>query len=209
MMRQDTLYQLGGTPFTLDVMEAIYPNCKQITDKARRLEHEGRIVRLKRGLYVRSAEDGAPLSMMLMANHIYGPSYVSLHTALRHYGLVPERVYVTESMCLKRSRKYDTPLGRFVYYGCGKAYFAIGIQQELDERMQYLVASPEKALCDLMTVTPGLDFRSEKELTLWLEQDLRMDMDALRDFDIVLLEQIRDAATVKLQNIDTLIKLLQ
>lgn len=208
-MKQDALYQLGSTPFTLDVLSVIYPNCKQITDKARRLEHDGRIVRLKRGLYVRSAEDGANPDTILMANHIYGPSYVSLLSALRHYGLVPERIFVTESMCLKRSRGFDTPLGRFLYHGCGNPYFALGIRMQGDGEARHLMASPEKALCDLMTVTTGLVFRSAKELEAWLVQDLRIDTDTLRDFDIRLLQQLAEVATVKPQNITTLIKLLQ
>lgn len=208
-MKQDALYQLGSMPFTLDVLAAIYPNCKQITDKARRLEQEGRIVRLKRGLYVRSAEDGARQDTALMANHIYGPSYVSLFSALRHYGLVPERVYATESMSLKRSRSFDTPLGRFIYHCCSNPYFALGIQMQGDGEVQHLMASPEKALCDLMTVTPGLVFHSVKELSAWLEQDLRIDSDALRRFDVSLLNQLVEAANIKPHNIATLIKLLQ
>ena len=204
-MKQDALHQLGSTPFTLDVLAAIYPNCKQITDKARRLELEGRIVRLKRGLYVRSDNDGATPDTHLLANHIYGPSYVSLRSALRYHGLLPERVVATESMCLKRSRSFDTPFGRFIYHSCSNPYFAIGIRM----LGHSLVASPEKALCDLMTVTPHVAFRNPKELMAYLEQDLRFDTDALREFDPGLLTQLHAVATVKPQNISTLLKLLQ
>lgn len=208
-MKHDTLYQLGSTPFSLDVLAAIYPDCKQTGDKARRLEQEGRIVRLKRGMYVRSTADGAKPCPELVANHIYGPSYVSLRTALRHYGLLPERVYATESICLKRSRSFDTLLGRFSYHGSKNPYFAVGVQMLRDGEAQYLIATPEKALCDLMTFTPGLDFRSVKELASFLEQDLRIDTDALHDLNTTLLADIGNTATVKPQNIITLLKMIR
>lgn len=208
-MIKDALYQLDNTPFTLDVLAAIYPNCKQITDKARRLEQEGRIIRLKRGLYVRSADDGASPDTRLMANHIYGPSYVSCLSALRHYGLVPERLFETESMCTKRSRSFDTHFGRFSYHSCSNPYFAIGISMQNEGSVQFLMASPEKALCDLMTVTPCLVFHSAKELFSYLDEDLRMDTDAMKEFDTGLLEACLDAATVKPRNIAILIKLLK
>ena len=208
-MRQDAITQLGSTPFTLEVLSAVYPNCKQITDKARRLEQEGRILRLKRGLYVRSAADGATPDTHLMANHIYGPSYVSLRSALRYHGLVPERVVATESMCLKHSRSFDTPFGRFIYHACSNPYFALGIQMQSAGTGHCLIATPEKALCDLMTVTPGIAFRNSKKLVTYLEQDLRIDTDMLRDFSLGLIRHIHESATVKPQNIATLIKLLQ
>ena len=208
-MIKDALYQLDNTPFTLDVLASIYPNCKQITDKARRLEQEGRIIRLKRGLYVRSGDDNASPDTRLMANHIYGPSYVSCLSALRQYGLVPERLFETVSMCTKRSRSFDTPFGRFSYYSISNPYFALGIRMQNEGSGQFLVASPEKALCDLMTVTSGLVFQSAKELAAYLEEDLRMDTDALKDFDAGLLEACRDAAMVKPRNIAILIKLLK
>ena len=181
---------------------------KKINDKARRLEQEGRIIRLKHGLYVRSADDGAVVLPSLVANHLYGPSYVSMQTALRHYGLIPERVYEIQSMTIKHSRIFDTPLGRFSYIGCAADYFPIGIRQEQDDDYIYLIASPEKALCDLMVKTAGLNTVNTKKLTEYFEYDLRFDMDALMDFAIDLLEQCRLHAMVKNEMIAVLIKLI-
>ena len=98
ILRKDALNQVGNIPFTPSVLLCLFSKTKQISDKARYLEQDGRIIRLKRGLYVRSAEDGAMPVPFLIANHLYGPSYVSFQTALRHYGLIPERVYETQSI---------------------------------------------------------------------------------------------------------------
>ena len=69
----DALQQIGSVPFDLSVLQSFFPDCKHITDKALRLEADGRIVRLKRGLYVANADSGN-LSRELIANHLYGPS---------------------------------------------------------------------------------------------------------------------------------------
>ena len=207
-MKKDSINQIGNTPFPLSVLATLYPETRQINDKARRLEQEGRIVRLKRGLYVRSAEDGASPIPSLIANHIYGPSYVSMLTALRHYGLIPERVYETQSMTIKHSRGFDTPLGRFSYLSCDIDYFPIGIRQEQENSDTYLIATPEKALCDLVLKTSGVNTTNVKSIRTYLESDLRFEMEALREFDIEILEQCRQHAKMKNETFTHLINLI-
>lgn len=207
-MKKDSLNQAGNTPFTPSVLMSLFSNTKQINDKARYLEKEGRIIRLKRGLYVRSTEDGAMPLPLLIANHIYGPSYVSFHTALRHYGLIPERVYETQSMTIKHGRSFDTQLGRFSYRSCNVEYFPIGIRQVQEGEDSYLIATPEKALCDILLKTAGLSIASAKKMESFLLQDLRFDMEALKDFDIDLLKLCHQKAQVKATTITHLIKLI-
>lgn len=207
-MKQDPLYQLGNTPFPLSVLSTLYSDIRQISDKARRLESDGRIIRLKRGLYVRSSEDGAQINKKLIANHLYGPSYVSLHTALRHYGIIPEHVYEVQSVTIKHSRSFDTLVGHFTYKSCSLDYFPIGILQQSGDEGSYLIATPEKALCDLLLMTPGLNNNSFDGLRSFLEQDLRLDMDALKNFDTNLLERCRQHAAVKEHLVSLLINLV-
>lgn len=208
-MKKDPLYQLGDTPFDLSVLSGLFPNTKHITDKARRLEQEGRIIRLKRGIYVRSAEDGAHPVQELIANHLYGPSYVSMQSALRHYGLIPERVFSIQSMTIKHCRSFDTPLGHYDYLSCPIAYFPIGIRQQQEGSSQFLIASPEKALCDLLVKTRGLEFDSSSNLHDYLENDLRFDFTALRSFNSSILRQCLKHTTTKRNNISTLINLVE
>lgn len=157
---------------------------------------------------MRSMEDGAMPVPFLIANHLYGPSYVSFQTALRHYGLIPERVYETQSMTIKHSRSFDTPLGPFSYRNCGIAYFPVGIRQEQEGDDTYLIATPEKALCDTLLKTAGISVSSTKKVADFLASDLRFDMDALRDFDADLLRQCCEKATVKAGMVNLLIKLI-
>ena len=207
-MMENSLSQAGNIPFTTSVLASFYPKTRQINDKARRLEQEGRIIRLKRGLFVRSADDGAVIIPFLIANHLYGPSYVSMHTALRHYGLIPERVYLTQSMTIKHSRSFDTPIGRFSYYSCPTNYFPIGIQQESQEGVTYLVATPEKALCDLIIKSHGMNATTVKSLRSWLADDLRFDMEAFNQFNINIIERCALQAPAKNNVLSILIKLI-
>ena len=207
-MTENSLSQAGNIPFTTSVLASFYPKTRQINDMARRLEQEGRIIRLKRGLFVRSADDGAVIIPFLIANHLYGPSYVSMHTALRHYGLIPERVYLTQSMTIKHSRSFDTPIGRFSYYSCPTNYFPIGIQQESQGVETYLVATPEKALCDLIIKSPGMNATTVKSLRSWLADDLRFDMEAFNQFNINIIERCALQAPAKNNVLSILIKLI-
>lgn len=59
-----------------------------------------------------NVKDGT-LLRELIANHLYGPSYVSMSWALRWHGLIPERVHLIQSLTTKHSRKFTNSLGEF------------------------------------------------------------------------------------------------
>ena len=200
---------IGNIPFDLNVLASIFPKTRFIVEKARRLEAAGVIIRLKQGLYVASPQEtGKTLNRNLIANHLYGPSYVSLHTALRHYGLIPEQVHLTESLTTKHSRSFETPVGNFDFSNCSAGYFPIGTKAETDNGVTYLIATPEKALCDLINYSKGVNLRFMKDVAAFLEEDIRFDMDALASFDISILESCAPYSR-KTQNIDTLIKFIK
>ncbi|MDD6253669.1 MAG: hypothetical protein PUA96_06460 [Bacteroidales bacterium] len=203
------LTNIGIVPFDLNVLSSVYPETKHIVEKARRLESDGKIIRLKKGMYVVSPEEtGKVLNRNLIANHIYGPSYVSLQTALRHYGFIPERVHLIQSLTTKHSRSFETPVGSFDYKCCSKEYFPIGVRLENDNDITYLIATPEKALCDLINYSKGVNLRFMKDVALYLEEDIRFDMDALSEFDMDILENCAIYSR-KSQNINTLIKYIK
>lgn len=204
-----SLRSIGNVPFDLNVLATIYPDMKHIGEKARRLEADNEIIRLKRGLYVVSPEvSDKKLNRYLIANHIYGPSYVSMQTALRHYGLIPERVHLIQSLTTKHARSFKNQLGYFDYGNCTPAYFSIGVRYEREEGIAYLIASPEKALCDLINYSKGVNLRFMKDVMAYLEEDIRFDMDELERLDISVFEACAKHSR-KSQNIHTLIKYLK
>ncbi|KZK75046.1 MAG: hypothetical protein A3K90_04295 [Pelodictyon luteolum] len=127
---------------------------------------------------------GIPLSLPLMANLLYGPSYVSMDYALFHYGIIPERVNEVTSMTIKRGKAYDLSIGRFSYIHSHPILYSIGIDRvENEDRTGYLLASPEKALCDKLIFTRNLHVRSQRAFYELLFDDLRIDEDVLAHFD--------------------------
>ncbi|OFY39202.1 MAG: hypothetical protein A2X18_04060 [Bacteroidetes bacterium GWF2_40_14] len=205
----ENLKQLGIIPVDYALLGSLFCAYKFPRNKIANLESEGKLIRLKRGLYVVSPKvSGKLLSTELIANHLYGPSYISMESALRFYGLIPESVYMVRSMTTKRSRIFENSVSKFDYINCNNEYYPIGINQKFGENYTFLIASPEKALCDLIAYTPEVRPRFLKALQLYLKEDIRLDMDAFYKMDI---EIIKECAQVgkKKNEFNNLLKLLQ
>lgn len=173
------------------------------------LERSRRIIRLKKGLYVVSPDESRmPISTELIANHLYTPSYISMSSALRYYGLIPEAVYTTQSMTIKHTRTFDTPIGRFEFQMIDRKAFGIGINIIRKEGYAFTIASPEKALCDLIANSPMVNLRYMKDVETYLEQDIRMELEDFCNMDIRIFEQYASVGK-KANSIETLIRYLQ
>ena len=184
------LQNVGVIPINKDVLYSLYSDLKRPDRKIPELERKGLVIRIKRNLYVISPKvHNREISRELLANHLYGPSYVSLESALSYYGLIPERVYSMLSVCSKQYKQYNTPLGNFEYIKAPENYFPIGINQEIvNDSYAFLIASPEKALCDKITNLRNVRIQSVKAMHEYLEYDLRFDMSALNTFNTDIIE---------------------
>jgi Predicted transcriptional regulator len=181
---------IGNIPVSTSAIASLFPEMKAHNQKVRNLELDGKIIRLKKGLYVVDPSVSRQvLSTELIANHIYAPSYISMSSALRYYGLIPETVYTTQSMTIKHSRNFDTPVGRFEYIFMNREAFHIGITSINKQTYTFLMATPEKALCDLIANSPKVNLRYRKDVEIYIEEDIRMDMDDLRNMDINIFER--------------------
>ena len=202
------LREIGVIPVTTSIIESFYPDLKSAEKKVVWLEKNGYIIRLKRGLYVVNPEyTGKRLSNELIANHLYAPSYVSMSTALRYYGLIPEAVYVNQSMTVKHSRNFQTPIGNYDYKCISRGAFAVGVRTEHVADYAFLIASPEKALCDLIANSSKVNLRYMKDVENYLENDIRMDMEEFMKFDPRVLEEYIKVGK-KADSIATLLKFL-
>ncbi|MBP1609760.1 MAG: hypothetical protein H6Q04_1995 [Acidobacteria bacterium] len=120
----------------------------------------GEVIRIHRGLYclgskyLRQKPD--PL---VLAQRIYGPSYISLETALSYHGWIPEAVYAITSASMDRSREFETPLGQFSFTRIPQKVFykeVTRVEKEGGSKNEqgfhisesFLMASPLKALAD-------------------------------------------------------------
>ncbi len=178
--------------FDFQTLLGVLKDYERPRDKITSLLRKGVLIRVKKGLYVLGDDyRRRPFSRKLLANLVYGPSYVSLDSALQHHGLIPERVEAVTSVAAGRSRVFDTPVGRFTYRQIPLAAFPIGMSRVQETAgSAFLIATPEKALADKIfdqryigAATPGrmLDFMLE---------DLRLDEGALVRLDPAVVGEI-------------------
>lgn len=150
-------------------------------DKLTALLAAGDLLRVKKGLYVfGDAHRRRPFSRELLANLVYGPSYVSLDYALAHYGMIPERVEAVTSVTTGKRRIFHTPLGEFTYTPLSLPRYGCGIDRiESGPNMFFLMATREKALLDKVWCDKRPRSRALDETWSYLVEDLRIDPETL------------------------------
>jgi predicted transcriptional regulator of viral defense system len=118
----------------------------------------GKIYQLRRGLYSLAPPYRKVIPHpFLVANRLQPGSYVSLQSALAFYGLIPEQVPVTTSVSTGRPASFVTPVGQFDFRHV-KTSWLRGYQQiDFGNDQKAFVASPEKALLDLVYLQSGGD----------------------------------------------------
>ena len=179
------LSQYSDQPISTQVLLGLLRGYSRPYDKIMEMVNQGILVQLRRGLYMTS-----PLvskitpEPFLIANHLYGPSYISLDSALFHWGLIPERVFEISSVTPKISKKIMVQNAVYSYTHLPIAYYPVGIQSiSLTKTQTVLIASPEKALCDKVITTAGINLRSKQQAMAFLVEDLRIDKDQLRELN--------------------------
>ncbi|MFC2157557.1 hypothetical protein ACFLT9_06945 [Acidobacteriota bacterium] len=181
-------------------------------DKISDLMKKKIIVRIKKGLYIFGETlRQNPIPRELLANLIYGPSYVSLEYALHFHGLTPERSEALTSVCLGRSRQFSTPLGLFVYRSIPLSAYQIGmLRMETEQDRAFLMASPDKALADKIVTERGTPLASQKDVFSFLTEDLRVDSSILPNLDPKRIYDFADSfRSRKLRLLGDLVKRLQ
>ncbi len=204
------LDQFRNTPVDYATLVTLLRDYRFPKDKIAAMEKQQQLIRIKKGLFVVAQQEGtSPISRELIANHLYGPSYVSLESALSYHNLIPERVYRVRSVTMKRFKMYDTPLGVFEYRTVSPEYFSIGIQQQVtQDNTAFLIASPEKALCDLIVLSSGLRLQSSKAVKIYLEENLRIDLFENRSWNTEIISQCMEVGKKKMA-LSQLLKLLK
>ncbi|MEX2483547.1 MAG: hypothetical protein WED10_03265 [Brumimicrobium sp.] len=186
MVIEKALRGYSHVPIQRHLLLKVLKDYKRPNDKISDMIKKGELVALKRGLYIPGkAIDLIQPSSFIIANHLYGPSYISLESALSQWGLIPEKVVEVSSVTTKTKKTFYTPVGRFSYHHLPLPYYSFGIKQErLIKNQHVLIASPEKAICDKIILTPKLNLRSKKQTIAFLEEDLRIDEEGLVSLDL-------------------------
>lgn len=188
-MHDFTLNSIPTHEFDYNFLMSLLSPYRQPWSKIRQMLRKGEIIRVKKGIYVKSPAAGGPYSEPVLANMLYGPSYVSGVYALSWYGMIPERVEQITSVTTKPSKTFATPVGTFVYKRLPRERYASGfLRVALDDRRGFLIASREKALVDTIA---DLDIASPEELRQYLTGSLRIDEDELRKLSVTRLRDLK------------------
>lgn len=161
-----------------------------INDKIVNLKEKKIILPIKKGFYIHNSQvTKTIISKELLSNILLdNPSYISLDYALNFHGLIPESTHEVTAVTPKRSKSFKTNMGVFSYKHIKKELFSIGIKIESSRNANFLIAWKEKALCDKIYLTSGVQLTSRAAMIDFLESDLRIDIVDLEDFDTSILE---------------------
>lgn len=193
-MEFDSLLKLVGDDpiFESTILLAGNVDPKLIRVQLSRWVKAGKIFQLRRGLYsIAPPYQKKQPHPFLVANHLQKASYVSLQSALSFYGLIPEVVNITTSVSTGRPERLRTPLGTYEFRHI-KTDLLFGYRMTEFGEQSALIATPEKALLDLIYLQPGSNSITYlKELRL--QNTEKLDKDLLR-------KQSEKFNTPKLQN---------
>lgn len=135
-------------------------SARQVRLQLSRWVKAGRLLQLRRGLYALApAWRKVEPHPFLAANRLQRGSYVSLQSALAFHGVIPEHVPVVTSVGPGRPETVRNALGAFQFsHLAGRLLFGYARLEVAPQQFAF-VASPEKALLDLVHLTPGADSR--------------------------------------------------
>ncbi len=168
-------------PFSHQVLLNLLKDYRRPNDKIHEMLKKGELVSLKKGMYIWKNEAVEPF---VIANVLYGPSYISAESALAFHSLIPEQVFTTVSMTTKAAKRFTNDIGVFEYKRLPVPYYAFGIKHEkLGEDQFATIATGEKALFDTIITTAGVLLRSVEAARVYMLENLRMEADQLRSFD--------------------------
>jgi len=132
--------------------------------------NKGLLEKLRNQYYAFPEYHQMPDSSRYVANRIYAPSYISLHSALSFYGMIPEEVVQLTSVTTLKTAMFTNTFGTFHYQNV-KTNLFFGYEIKMMQNGRGLMfATPEKALLDLLYLNPY--YKTEQDM-----KELRLDED--------------------------------
>lgn len=139
-------------------------------------QQAGYIVSLRQGWYAFADYLQQPDYARYFAGKICAPSYISLHTALSFYGIIPEEVVEITSVTSQKTCRYENAFGQFSYQTIRPRLFWGFEPKTMRDGKQYMMATPEKAIIDLLYLYPQYstpdDMRELRFDEDWMREDL-------------------------------------
>ena len=171
---------------TYEMLKESLTDYKAKDIKIKRMSDNKEIIKLTKNLY--ETNKNAP--GYVVANAIYSPSYLSFDYALAYYGLIPEAVYTYTSATFGKGKKklYKNDFGTYTYRDVPTHIYPYGLQIYQEQDYSYVMATPEKALCDKLYTLKVV--RNKKDMYDLLFNDLRIDEEEFVKLNIVKVEKL-------------------
>lgn len=144
----------------------------------KRTIQKGYLIPIRRDLYLIKNDRKPSLNAFEIAPIIYGPSYVSFESALSFHGWIPEAVRTITCASIKKAKEFETPVGVFSYEHIPVKAFPFGVQQYQEGVLTLFIASPLKALADIVYAR-----RRVWESVGDLLEDFRIEAEHFRNLD--------------------------
>ena len=151
----------------------------------KRTVREGYLTPIRRDLYAIKNPKKPLINAFEIALIIQGPSYISFESALSYHGWIPEAVRTTTCACVKKSTKFETLIGVFSYEHIPITAFPLGVEAHLQNGVFVLIASPLKAIADII-YTRKRTWDSVHDLL----EDFRIEPESFQNLDKQLLKEL-------------------
>ena len=180
-----------------------YKNLKDPKHKIYNASQKGDIIPIKRGLY----ETDKTTPGFLLANSIFGPSYLSFEYALSYYTMIPERVTTYTSATFNKGKIHDfqNAFGMYRYRDIPLEVYPYYYTRIVIENYPLLIATKEKALCDKLCIEAPI--RGLGDFEDYLFEGLRLDEDEFKGLNAKIIRRI--APLYHRTNLDQLVRLIE
>ena len=136
------------------------------------------------GYYILPEQEIYEGFLLMMANRLYEPSYISLESALVYHQVIPETVLGVTSISSRRTRKIESDWGVFSYRSI-QPHLMFGYQVvEIDPKVKYKMAYLEKAVLDYLYLNHEISSTVDLEGLRWNREILRpvVESERFRDY---------------------------
>jgi len=168
---------------TTSMLLALFSSYKDPRGRIHDFHKNGILTSVKQGVYlIHNDLVPCPYSKLLLANMIFGPSYISLETALSYYGFIPEKVESITSISFAQNKIFNTAVGIFTYHHISNKIYPYHVTlQNIDDNVSILMATPEKALLDFLYFREKKGtFSNEKDYVNYILNSYRLDLTTIQ-----------------------------
>jgi predicted transcriptional regulator of viral defense system len=156
------LNKINKLTFTFEDLASILSITKESAKvSANRYVKNNFLIRLKNNLYISSDKFNSltETELFKIANLLQVPSYISFTTALSYYNITSQQLQgIIESAALKRTKEVNTKSVSFNYLILKKGFYNNFVYTN-----EFFIATPEKALADIIYLTSMSRYQSDFE----------------------------------------------